>query len=129
MKQYKRSDRFDHFWKSVLRNSDSSKVLVAFIQKVLIFSHGNAFVERVFSISKEIIVDNQLARSLIAQHQVNDGVQALEMPNHCILRHLKIKRKMMRKRAKRLGEKKIAQTCEGVKGEENENSTRKVAGD
>ncbi|KAJ8896618.1 hypothetical protein PR048_001962 [Dryococelus australis] len=77
MKQFKRSDRLDHVWMSVLRNSDFSKVLIAVIQKVLIISHGNAFVERGFSMNKEIIVDNQLTRSLIAQRQVYNGVQAL----------------------------------------------------
>lgn len=40
-------------------------------------SHGNAFVERGFSINKEIIVENQLAKSLVAQRQVYDAIQAV----------------------------------------------------
>lgn len=77
VKLFKRNDRLDHFWMLVLQNSDSPKVLVDFMQKVLIISHGNAFVERGFSINKEVVVENQLPRSLIAQRQVYDGVQAL----------------------------------------------------
>lgn len=40
-------------------------------------SHGNAFVERGFSINKEVIVENQLAKSLVAQRQVYDAIQSL----------------------------------------------------
>lgn len=40
-------------------------------------SHGNAFVERGFSINKEVIVENQFAKSLVAQRQVYDAIQSL----------------------------------------------------
>jgi len=53
-----------------------SKKLLSFLKKVLILSHGNAFVERGFSI-KEVIVKNQLAKSLVAQRQIYDAIQAL----------------------------------------------------
>ncbi|KMQ85420.1 dna-dependent protein kinase catalytic subunit-like protein [Lasius niger] len=46
-------------------------------QKLDNFCHGNAFVERGFSINKEVIVENQLAKSLVAQRQVYDAIQAL----------------------------------------------------
>lgn len=56
---------------------NGSQKLLNFLKKILILSHGNAFVERGFSINKEVIVENQLAKSLVAQRQVYDAIQAL----------------------------------------------------
>ncbi|KAJ8876963.1 hypothetical protein PR048_021415 [Dryococelus australis] len=50
--------------------------LLNFVKKVLILSHGNASVERGFSVNKELVVENQAQKSLVAQRQVYDGVVA-----------------------------------------------------
>ncbi|KAK3932137.1 hypothetical protein KUF71_011465, partial [Frankliniella fusca] len=53
---------------------ENSELFWNFLKKVLIISHGNADVERGFSINKETIVENHL-ESLIAQRQKCGGVQ------------------------------------------------------
>ncbi|KAK3925252.1 N-lysine methyltransferase KMT5A-A [Frankliniella fusca] len=77
-KMYDKSKtRVDHFWKKFVLSFNCSELFWKFIQKVLILSHGNADVERGFSINKEAIVENQLNQSLIAQRQVYGGVQEM----------------------------------------------------
>lgn len=46
-----------------------------FVQTILILSHGNASVERGFSVNSEIVVENQTERSLIAQRFIYDAIQ------------------------------------------------------
>lgn len=46
------------------------------MKKILIRSHKNVFVERGFSINKEIKVENQANRSIITQRQIYNAVQA-----------------------------------------------------
>lgn len=48
--------------------------LYDFIKIILTLSHGNAALERGFSINKECIVENQLGPSLIAQRVICDAV-------------------------------------------------------
>src|SRR5215467_10459157 len=60
MKKFKRKrECLDHFWlnliKKYLEDADS---LSEVVKIVLILSHGNAHVERGFSVNKECIVDN-----------------------------------------------------------------------
>lgn len=75
-KEYDRNDqRIDAFWKTHLEGLDAYKNLFSFLKKVLILSHGQAFVERGFSINKNLIVENQLAQSLVAQRHVYDAVK------------------------------------------------------
>ncbi|XP_033214510.1 uncharacterized protein LOC117171370 isoform X1 [Belonocnema kinseyi] len=75
LKPYDRKkERLDTFWMSVLTDYGASDLLVSFMKKTLILSHGNAFVKRGFSINKELIVENHLSRSLVAQRQVYDAV-------------------------------------------------------
>ena len=45
-----------------------------FVKKLLILSHGNATMERGFSIHKEYLVVNQMETSLVAQRLVFDTV-------------------------------------------------------
>ncbi|KAE8742180.1 hypothetical protein FOCC_FOCC012266 [Frankliniella occidentalis] len=74
-KEYDRKhQRVDHFWRDLLKDKEECKTLYKFLREVLILSHGQAFVERGFSINKEIIVENQLDESLVAQRLVYDGV-------------------------------------------------------
>ncbi|KAK3909787.1 Light-independent protochlorophyllide reductase subunit N [Frankliniella fusca] len=74
-KEYDRDKtRLDHFWQSALTTYKCSDLLRNLLHMVLIISHGNAFVERGFSINKEMVVENQLDVSLVAQRQVYDAV-------------------------------------------------------
>ena len=45
-----------------------------FVKKLLILSHGNATMERGFSINKECLVVNQMETSLVAQRLVYETV-------------------------------------------------------
>ena len=47
---------------------------------LLVLSHGQAKVERGFSINKDILVENQKEKSLIAQRRVFDHVASLKVP-------------------------------------------------
>lgn len=77
LKEYKRENqRIDHFWRDVLIDNSASNELQIFMKKILILSHGNAFVERGFSINKEIEIENQINRSIVAQRRVYNAVQA-----------------------------------------------------
>lgn len=70
--------RLDHFWVNLIKNcgpSDYSNLL-HFVELVMTLSHGNAAVERGFSINKECLVENQKEKSLIAQRIIYDGVNA-----------------------------------------------------
>lgn len=55
----------------------SFRYLENILKKILILSHGNAFVERGFSINKEIEIENQINRSIVAQKRVYNAVQAV----------------------------------------------------
>ncbi|KAJ8887333.1 hypothetical protein PR048_013548 [Dryococelus australis] len=68
-----KQERLDNFW-STLLSGFSVPDLLNFVKKVLILSHGNASVERGFSVNKELVVENQAQKSLVAQRQVYDGV-------------------------------------------------------
>lgn len=48
--------------------------MMDFLKTVFILSHGNAFVERGFSIRKECVVENPLSKTLVAQKIVYDAV-------------------------------------------------------
>gem|GEM_PF-6826146 len=86
IKQFDRLNQsLDIFWYNLIVTMNGSKKLLSFLKKVLILSHGNAFVERGFSINKEVIVENQLAKSLVAQRQVYEAIQALGGLNNVII--------------------------------------------
>lgn len=76
-KTYKRSKkRLDVFFVELfdLFGAEDYVELNSFIKFVLTLSHGNASVERGFSINKECIVENLKEESLVALRQVHDGV-------------------------------------------------------
>lgn len=75
MRQYSRKEqRLDNFWMELLEGRSDCDNLRDFVQTLLIISHGNAAVERGFSVNKEVIVTNQKEGSLIAQRQIFDAV-------------------------------------------------------
>ncbi|KAJ8878478.1 hypothetical protein PR048_019056 [Dryococelus australis] len=74
VKKYSRNQgRLDIFWSTLLLGF-SVPDLLNFVKKVLILSHGNDLVERGFSVNKELVVENDAQKSLVAQRQVYDGV-------------------------------------------------------
>ena len=50
------------------------------VKKLLIISHGQATVERGFSINSELIVENMAEKSVVAQRQVYDGISHYGAP-------------------------------------------------
>lgn len=77
MEQYSRfSKRLDNFWMELLGGGAQYDNLRILLKKIFILSHGNADLERGFSINKECLVANLEAESLIAQRIVFDSVAA-----------------------------------------------------
>lgn len=72
----RRKHKLDKFLVDLLSNSkcENSKELLNFIQKILVMFHGNAAVERGFSINKECLVENLTGPSLISQRCVYGAV-------------------------------------------------------
>lgn len=80
---FKREDtRLDHFWISTLDmyGCDKYQNLLNFIKKIMILSHGNAFLERGFSINQDCVVENQKEKTLIAQRVICDAIDAMNKP-------------------------------------------------
>jgi len=48
---------------------------VDFAKLILILSHGNATVERGFSVNTECLIENQHEKSLIAQRRIYDTIK------------------------------------------------------
>ncbi|XP_062554102.1 uncharacterized protein LOC134219395 [Armigeres subalbatus] len=67
--------RLDTFWESILEQS-SSKLpnLLVLVRDICIMSHGNATLERGFSVNKDCLIVNQEEESLVAQRIVYDAV-------------------------------------------------------
>lgn len=69
--------RLDEFWMALLSNSEQeNQHLRCFVKKILILAHGNALLERGFSINDECLVENLLEESLVAQRVVYDAIHA-----------------------------------------------------
>ncbi|KAK7868384.1 hypothetical protein R5R35_013669 [Gryllus longicercus] len=77
MKSFNRSEgRLDRFWVDMTKMSPKPcPNFLDFLKTILIISHGNASVERGFSVNSECIVENQTEKSLVAQRYVYDAVQ------------------------------------------------------
>lgn len=57
---FRRHDRLDGFWCKVLSESDKEYVhLMSVVKKIMILSHGNATVERGFSVNKQCLVSRE----------------------------------------------------------------------
>lgn len=67
MKGFTRDERLDHFWKKATVSNNISTEFMSFLKKIFVMSHGNASVERGFSVNGECLVENQSQKSLIAQ--------------------------------------------------------------
>lgn len=74
MDKFSRKDtRLDDFWISLLSEKENDE-LKTVLQLVLILSHGNAEVERGYSVNEECLQDNMAEPTLIAYRTVYDTV-------------------------------------------------------
>lgn len=83
LKSYKKDEtRLDHLWISILKlhGIENYPNLLFLIKIVMMLSHGNAALERGFSINKECLVENQSERSLVAQRLIFDAISATNSP-------------------------------------------------
>ena len=83
LKTYKRAEiRLDKFWIDIIEihSADNYKNLLKLLKMIMILSHGNAALERGFSVNKECIVENQQEKSLIAQRLIYDSILATNKP-------------------------------------------------
>lgn len=79
MENFKRQEqRLDTFWMSVLKKVDKEcDSLKQIIKMTLLLSHGNASLERGFSVNGECLVENMLEETLVAHRTIYDSVSAL----------------------------------------------------
>ena len=59
---------------TILREKPKFKELFNVVKLVCILSHGNATVESGFSIKSNVLVENLLGKSVVAQKQVYDAI-------------------------------------------------------
>lgn len=71
-----KTDRIDDFFSSHMPVTEYGKLL-AVVQLLLVLSHGQASVERGFSVNKEVEVENLKCQSLVAQRLVCDYVKSV----------------------------------------------------
>lgn len=73
MKSYNRSEkRLDHFWRDII--GKDFKDFMHLVKMICCISHGNANIERGFSINAECLFENMREESVIARRQVYDAV-------------------------------------------------------
>ncbi|XP_060759984.1 uncharacterized protein LOC132870362 isoform X1 [Neoarius graeffei] len=70
------SDRVDTLLYENIASRSAWKSLWHMIQILLIMSHGQASVERGFSVNKQVMVENMKAESVIAQRVIADSIRA-----------------------------------------------------
>ena len=71
------SDRLDEFYHELLANKAEFRHLWEDVRLALILSHGQASVERGFSVNKEVMVENLKEHSLVAQRVIHDHVRII----------------------------------------------------
>ena len=69
------TDRLDSFLFEVLQNQNESQQLWITMQLILTLSHGQATVERGFSVNKEVLAPNLHKTSLVAMKLVHSSMQ------------------------------------------------------
>ena len=70
------TDRLDSFLFEVLQNQNESQQLWITMQLILTLSHGQATVERGFSVNKEVLAPNFQETTLVAMRLVHSSMQA-----------------------------------------------------
>jgi len=76
------SQRLDTFYFELLGDKEQFSILSNVIRLVLILSHGQADVERVFSINKDVASLNMRPETLCAYRTVYDGISKMECKVH-----------------------------------------------
>ena len=69
---WKETDWLDEFFRRCIGSKDQFKSLRKLFQIVLILSHGQAQMERGFTINKQLLDDNMCSETLVAQRIVHD---------------------------------------------------------
>ena len=64
----------DDLYVTILSEKPKFKELFSVVKLVCILSHGNATIESGFSINSDVLVENLLEKSVVAQRQVYDGI-------------------------------------------------------
>jgi hypothetical protein len=78
LKNFRRqTDRLDKALWNILESENASAHLISFVCQILTLFHGNAAVERSFSINKECLVENLHEDSLIAQRAVHGALMSV----------------------------------------------------
>ena len=72
--------RLDHFFRKFMDGNASYKKCWKVVKLVLTLSHGQAAVERGFSVNKEVLVENMQELSLVSQRQVGDYLHHVGKP-------------------------------------------------
>ena len=75
------TDRLDAFLFSIIGRKDEYSKLWEFIKIILTLSHGQAAIERGFSVNKNLSSTNMLQKTIVAQRIVCDGVSKILGPN------------------------------------------------
>lgn len=69
-----KKNRLDHLLRDLMGSDGDYADIWECVKILLIFSHGNAFVESGFSINKDMLVENQREASLVALRRVHDYI-------------------------------------------------------
>lgn len=69
----RKEERLDHFWSGLLANAKCPE-LFHIVKMICCLSHGNANVERGFSINSECLYENMREESVVAKRQIYDAV-------------------------------------------------------
>ena len=72
------NDRIDTFYYNKLANKPEYEDLWGVVKNLLLLSHGQASVERGFSVNKEVMVQNLAEQSLVAQCIICDHVKSVD---------------------------------------------------
>jgi len=72
--QFTREVRLDKFYSDLLINNVNKHHLWTVVKLVLVLSHGNASVERGFSVNKELLMENVLEETVVSQRIVYDAI-------------------------------------------------------
>lgn len=126
-KEYKRTERLDAFLFNLLSKNEASEDFCLFVSRILCLSHGQASVERGFNINKEILVENQRERSLIAQRIVHDTVFSSVGKNWYEFKVTKPLLESVRQANRRLKEARQSELLRQKKGESLANEKRIAA--
>ena len=122
-----KSQRLDSFFADLLEGKDSFAILWKVIKMVLVLSHGQADVERGFSVNKDVVAFNMDPDTLCAYRKVYDAVKHLqcevheiiigkEMLKSCKASHQRYLMHIEEQKQK----KKSNETCQKIKAQETE---------